>query len=58
MGEFELIRRFFAAAPCAQAAEGVALGIGFEDPFHFSHAFKNVFGVSPDAFRRSSIVLR
>ncbi|MGL4317404.1 MAG: thiamine-phosphate kinase [Pseudomonas sp.] len=28
MGEFELIRRFFAAAPCAQAAEGVALGIG------------------------------
>jgi len=33
----------------------VALGVGFEDPFHFSHAFKNVFGVSPDAFRRSSI---
>ncbi|MDT4796129.1 Thiamine-monophosphate kinase [compost metagenome] len=28
MGEFELIRRFFAAAPCAQAADGVALGIG------------------------------
>ncbi|MBB2495305.1 thiamine-phosphate kinase [Aquipseudomonas ullengensis] len=28
MGEFELIRRFFAAAPCAQPAEGVALGIG------------------------------
>lgn len=28
MGEFELIRRFFAAAPCAQAAEGVVLGIG------------------------------
>lgn len=28
MGEFELIRRFFAAASCAQAAEGVALGIG------------------------------
>ncbi|MDH0897626.1 MULTISPECIES: thiamine-phosphate kinase [unclassified Pseudomonas] len=28
MGEFELIRRYFAAAPCAQAAEGVALGIG------------------------------
>ncbi|QKE61942.1 thiamine-phosphate kinase [Aquipseudomonas campi] len=28
MGEFELIRRFFAAAPCAQATEGVALGIG------------------------------
>ena len=28
MGEFELIRRFFAAAPCAQVAEGVALGVG------------------------------
>jgi thiamine-monophosphate kinase len=28
VGEFELIRRYFAAAPCAQAAEGVALGIG------------------------------
>ena len=33
----------------------VALGVGFEDPFHFSHAFKNVFGVSPDAFRRLPI---
>jgi thiamine-monophosphate kinase len=28
MGEFELIRHYFAAAPCAQAGEGVALGIG------------------------------
>ena len=28
MGEFELIRRFFAAAPCAQPGAGVALGIG------------------------------
>ena len=28
MGEFELIRNFFAAAPCAQVGEGVALGIG------------------------------
>lgn len=28
MGEFELIRRYFAAAPCAQAAEGIVLGIG------------------------------
>ncbi len=28
MGEFELIRRYFAASPCAQAASGVALGIG------------------------------
>ncbi|MCY1269842.1 Thiamine-monophosphate kinase [compost metagenome] len=28
MGEFELIRRFFASAACAAGAEGVALGIG------------------------------
>jgi thiamine-monophosphate kinase len=28
MGEFELIRQFFAAAHCARAADGVALGIG------------------------------
>lgn len=28
MGEFELIRRYFAAAPCARPAGGVALGIG------------------------------
>lgn len=28
MGEFELIRRFFATASCARESEGVALGIG------------------------------
>lgn len=28
MDEFELIRRFFAAAPCAQGGDGIALGIG------------------------------
>ncbi|WP_027909458.1 thiamine-phosphate kinase [Pseudomonas sp. URMO17WK12:I4] len=28
MGEFELIRHYFAAAACAQAADGVVLGIG------------------------------
>lgn len=28
MGEFELIRNYFAAAPCAQGGDGVALGIG------------------------------
>jgi AraC-like DNA-binding protein len=30
----------------------VAANIGFEDPFQFSHAFKNIFGASPDLFRR------
>ena len=29
----------------------VAEQIGFNDPFHFSRAFKGVFGLSPDAFR-------
>ena len=28
MGEFELIRHYFAAASCAQGGEGVVLGIG------------------------------
>src|SRR5690606_14921537 len=28
MGEFELIRRYFAAAVCARTGAGVALGIG------------------------------
>ncbi|SEM95965.1 thiamine-monophosphate kinase [Pseudomonas sp. ok272] len=28
MGEFELIRNYFAAAPCAQGGDGVVLGIG------------------------------
>jgi AraC-like DNA-binding protein len=30
----------------------VACRMGFNDPFHFSRAFKNVFGLSPDAFNR------
>jgi AraC-like DNA-binding protein len=30
----------------------VAAELGFGDPFHFSRAFKSVFGLSPDAFRR------
>ena len=25
---------------------------GFNDPFHFSRAFKKVFGLAPDDFRR------
>ena len=30
----------------------VAERVGFSDPFHFSRAFKSVFGLSPDVFRR------
>lgn len=30
----------------------VAAELGFDDPFHFSRAFKSALGVSPDAFRR------
>ena len=30
----------------------VAAELGFDDPFHFSRAFKQMFGVSPEAFRR------
>jgi AraC-like DNA-binding protein len=30
----------------------VAERAGFDDPFHFSRAFKSVFGVAPDIFRR------
>jgi AraC-like DNA-binding protein len=30
----------------------VAAELGFDDPFHFSRAFKNVLGLSPETFRR------
>lgn len=30
----------------------VAYELGFNDPFHFSRAFKKVFGLSPAAFRK------
>ena len=30
----------------------VAAEFGFDDPFHFSRAFKNVLGLSPEKFRR------
>ena len=36
----------------ANLVKQVADEAGFGDPFHFSRAFKTVFGLSPDAFRR------
>ena len=30
----------------------VASQLGFSDPFHFSRAFKKIFGLSPEDFRR------
>jgi AraC-like DNA-binding protein len=36
----------------ASLVKQVAEETGFGDPFHFSRAFKTVFGLSPDAFRR------
>jgi AraC-like DNA-binding protein len=30
----------------------IAFELGFEDPFHFSRAFKKVFGVSPQSFKK------
>ena len=30
----------------------VSAELGFDDPFHFSRAFKSVFGLSPEVFRR------
>jgi AraC-like DNA-binding protein len=32
----------------------VAAELGFNDPFHFSRAFKSILGLSPEAFRRLS----
>ena len=36
----------------AALVKQVSAELGFEDPFHFSRAFKSVFGLSPEAFRR------
>jgi YesN/AraC family two-component response regulator len=40
------------AAPPEFFSPQVAERVGFSDPFHCSRAFKSVFGLSPDAFRR------
>ena len=34
--------------------KGVAEELGFADPYHFSHAFKRVYGVSPEHFAHSN----
>lgn len=47
MGEFELIRNYFAAAPCAQGGEGVALGIG-DDCALLAAPFGEQLAVSTD----------
>jgi AraC-like DNA-binding protein len=30
--------------------KNVAFELGFENPFHFSRAFKSVYGISPESF--------
>ncbi|MHC4558762.1 MAG: helix-turn-helix domain-containing protein [Planctomycetota bacterium] len=30
----------------------VAFELGFGDPFHFSRAFKRIFGIPPSTFKR------
>ncbi len=32
----------------------IAIKLGFSDPYHFSHSFKRVYGVSPSDFRKMS----
>jgi AraC-like DNA-binding protein len=44
------------AAQCFQQPETlvkeVAFKLGFSDPFHFTRAFKKVFGICPQAFKQ------
>ena len=47
MGEFELIRTVFAAAPCAQGGDGIALGIG-DDCALLSVPFGEQLAISTD----------
>ena len=36
----------------------IALEVGFQDPFHFSHRFKHHFGVSPKKYRENAGIFR
>ena len=31
----------------------IAQKLGYTNPYHFSHRFKNIIGVSPDNYRRN-----
>ncbi|WP_245535022.1 helix-turn-helix domain-containing protein [Leadbettera azotonutricia] len=35
--------------------QSAALDLGFEDPYHFSHLFKNKTGMSPSAWRKNAL---
>jgi len=43
---------FFSTQVLEARVKEVAYELGFRDTFHFSRAFKKVFGVSPDTFRK------
>lgn len=55
---YQFLMRLKMNAAAAQLAEpgalvkNVAADLGFANPFHFSRAFKSVFAVSPEVFRR------
>lgn len=36
----------------------VAYSVGINDPFYFSKCFKNQFGVSPSAYRKSCLKMK
>jgi AraC-like DNA-binding protein len=54
--QFLMRRKMHVAAELLQQPDvlvkQVAAQLGFQDPFHFSRAFKRVLGLSPEAFRR------
>ena len=36
-----------------QSIRLIAQKLGYTNPYHFSHRFKNIIGVSPDNYRRA-----